>query len=256
MKALRRNKSRTRTTTSEHPMNAEYEGEVQLAKTVHETTELDPIPPLERSQRARRQPKRLRDDPKWLEDQELEVGSNFASDQSGDTDEEDSASEYDDEGLPIGSDQSSESDVSSDFDPKARNDNPEAWIDGLTENAEVLLESRTRRQMRQYYNNLTRKEQETWDQDEWNLRNLLTLSPDRVYTLEDLADEDIHDRALRLLYRARFGQSRDYARISPHINYTHLHKDVSASIKARTRVHEGEMAYYVQIAKGGKATKE
>lgn len=235
-------------------MNAEYEGDVQLAKAVQETGELDPVAPLERSQRSRRKTERLRDDRQWLEDQELAVGPNFTSDGSGDGDNEDSESEYDDEGLPISSDQSSE--VSSDFDAKARNDNPEAWIDGLDANAEILLESRTRRQMRLIYDKMSRKDQESWDQDGWNLRTLLALSPERIYTLEDLDDQEIHDRALRLLYRARFGQTRDYARISPHINYTHLHKDVSASIRAQNQLHDGEMAYYVQIAKGGKATKE
>ena len=32
-----------------------------------------------------------------------------------------------------------------------------------------------------------------------------------MYTLDDLKDNEIHDRALRLLYRARFGQTKDYS---------------------------------------------
>ena len=69
--------------------------------------------------------------------------------------------------------------------------------------------------MREYYNKLPRKDQESFDQDEISLRALLGLDPDRLYTIEDLNDEGVHDRALRLLYRARFGQVNEYARICP-----------------------------------------
>ena len=93
--------------------------------------------------------------------------------------------------------------------------------------------------MREYYNKLPRKDQESFDQDEISLRALLGLDPDRVYTIEDLNDEEVHDRALRLLYRARLGQVNEYARISPHINYDQLDRTVSDHIISKLSVAAG-----------------
>lgn len=239
---------------SEDPMNAEHDGDFQLAKSIQESYDLEVQQELERSQQPRKQPQRLRDDREYLREAEMEVGANPTSEESESSQVEESDEEYDEEGLPFDPDEASSNntDASSEFDPMARDDNPEAWRD---EDVEVLLESRTRKQMRKTYNSLTRKKQEQWDQDEWNLRMLLSLSPDRIYTVQDLEIEEIHDRALRLLYRLRFGQSKDYARVSPHINYTHLHKDVCASIKAQNEIESEEVAYYIQFAKEGKATR-
>lgn len=58
------------------------------------------------------------------------------------------------------------------------------------------------------------------------LRQLLSLSPDLAHTLDDLKDNEIHDRALQLLYRARFGQMKGYSRIPPHINDGMLHPKI------------------------------
>lgn len=50
--------------------------------------------------------------------------------------------------------------------------------------------------MREIFNKLIRKEQENFDQDAMMLRQLLSLSPDRVYILDDLKDNEVYDRAL------------------------------------------------------------
>ena len=47
--------------------------------------------------------------------------------------------------------------------------------------------------MREMFNKLVRREEENFDQDTMVLRQLLRLSPDRMYTLDDLNDNEIHD---------------------------------------------------------------
>ena len=120
---------------------------------------------------------------------------------------------------------------------------------------EIMLHNRTQKQMREAFKRMSRKEQENFDQDTLVLRQLLSLSPDRVYTLNDLDDPDVHHRALRLLHRARFGQSKEYSRISPHINYDMLHPKVVSGIKKKLRIQEDEMAYLLQVGTHGKAAK-
>ena len=51
------------------------------------------------------------------------------------------------------------------------------------ESGEFMLHSRTQKQMREIFNRLSRKEQESFDQDAMVVRQLLRLSPDRVYTV-------------------------------------------------------------------------
>lgn len=102
---------------------------------------------------------------------------------------------------------------------------------------------------------MERKDQEEFDQDEISLCLPLSLSPGRVYTLEDLEDHEVHDRALGLLYRARSGQSKDYSRISPHIKYKLLHSKVVAGSKKKLVLQDNEYTYLLQTAKDGKASK-
>ena len=87
------------------------------------------------------------------------------------------------------------------------------------------------------------------------LRQLLSLSPDRIYTVEDLADNELLDRALRLLYRARFGQSNGYSRISPHIRYDKLQPDIVSGIKDKLKLQDGEYQCLIRTAQDGKADK-
>lgn len=53
-----------------------------------------------------------------------------------------------------------------------------------------------------------------------NLRQVLSFSADKVYDLDDLDDDNTSDRALRLLFMAKF---------SPHIHYDKLPTTVAKS---------------------------
>ena len=129
-----------------------------------------------------------------------------------------------------------DSNSSSDFDLLGRNDTSRGEL-LRDESGEVYLQSRIQRQMREAFNKLNRREQENLDQDGMMLRQLLSISPDRVYTVDDLNDNEIHDRALGLLSRARFGQTKNYSRISLHIKYDILLSRVS-STNSRTRMEK------------------
>ncbi|MCJ1260140.1 hypothetical protein MMC24_007980 [Lignoscripta atroalba] len=106
-------------------------------------------------------------------------------------------------------------------------------VEGAAEGAveprtEFTLKSIMMKLLRQNYVKLTVKQQEH-------------LNPDRVYTLKDLKDTVILDRALRLLYQAHFGKERQQLRISPHINYSKLLKKVSQMIKNKYHVKEAQL---------------
>ena len=86
--------------------------------------------------------------------------------------------------------------------------------DEITALKDIVLETTTTKKSRQNYSKLTSIEQEQYNQDEMNFRYLLSLSPTRIYTVEDMDDIEVLDRALRLLFHARFGQDQQYMRIS------------------------------------------
>ena len=58
--------------------------------------------------------------------------------------------------------------------------------DEITALKDIVLETTTIKKLRQNYSKLTSIEQEQYNQDEMNLRHLLSLSPTRIYTVEDL----------------------------------------------------------------------
>lgn len=101
----------------------------------------------------------------------------------------DGGSEFED-GTPSLSDQ--DSDNSSDFDVTGKNDTFESEL-MRDESGEIILHLRTQRQMRETFPKLTRKEQEKFNQDAMVFRQLLSLSPDRLYIIEELKDSEIHD---------------------------------------------------------------
>ncbi|MCJ1260139.1 hypothetical protein MMC24_007979, partial [Lignoscripta atroalba] len=106
-------------------------------------------------------------------------------------------------------------------------------VEGAAEGAvesctEFTLKSIMMKLLRQNYVKLTVKQQEH-------------LNPDRVYTLKDLKDTVILDRALRLLYQAHFDKERQQLCISPHINYSKLLKKVSQMIKNKYHMKEAQL---------------
>ena len=92
--------------------------------------------------------------------------------------------------------------------------------------------------VRKAYRNMTTGEQENFDQEKWNKRQLLSLDPEKVYQLSDLEDKTILARSLRLLYMARFGRDRLYSRISPHIKYDKLPAALSKAITEKLELDE------------------
>lgn len=66
-----------------------------------------------------------------------------------------------------------------------------------------------------------------------NLRALLRLDPQKLYTTENLEKEEILERALRILFHERNGQQTEYVRISPHITYDQLPKTMAETIATK-----------------------
>ena len=238
----------------------EFDGEQELAQTVSDEYDIqnedqvqaeEEEEPTRRQKRIRRQTQRLINDRSFFGD-DFELGSSAPSDSQETPAPSDSS--FDSNNGDSTSDADSER-SSSPFDPLGKNDNPAEDVAQDDGGDYLLLQPKSNRQMREYYNKLSRKDQESFDQDEISLRTLLGLDPDRVYTIEDLTDEEVHDRALRLLYRARFGQLNEYARISPHINYDQLDRTVSNHIKSKLSVAQRELTYYASMAKEGTASK-
>lgn len=106
---------------------------------------------------------------------------------------------------------------------------------------DLALESITTKSLKAKYSKMSSQEQENWTPDEMNIRSLLSLSPDRVYTVEDLNNEEILDRGLRILFHARYGQRKQFMRVSPHITYDKLHKLVAGGIEAKLAVEEAQL---------------
>ena len=202
--------------------------------------------PVSRPLRQRNKVSRLVDDVDFWGD-DFDLGETLSS--SSSSSEEDYSDMYS-EAESDSDGKSTSSSGSSRFDPLSRDDNPgdeQAQDDGN----DIVLRSRTYRSLRESYSKLTRKQQEDFDQDTLHLRTLLRLSPTRVYTLDDLDDPEIHDRALRLLYRARFGQENEYIRVGPHIKYNKLAPEVVEAIKQKMTTFDSEVAYYTSVIQKG-----
>ena len=58
--------------------------------------------------------------------------------------------------------------------------------DEITALKDIVLETTTTKKLRRNYSKLTSIEQKQYNQDEMNLRHLLSLSSTRIYTVEDL----------------------------------------------------------------------
>jgi hypothetical protein len=118
--------------------------------------------------------------------------------------------------------------------------------DDIDEDAEDIIQPTqyTVQQLKRNFRRLEYADQEQFDQDEMNLRLILSLSPDRVYTMEDLNDKDVLDRALRLLFINRSGQENLSMRISPHIKYDKLPTSVAKAISLKLRVENRKIGSY------------
>ena len=246
---------------SNNPLNMKVQDGQVLAQTVQGKDDLDVDPTwtaannetnnsLRRSGRARKQPSSIWDDPGFREGLDEYTPSDTTEPSEGSSEDSDSSygnpgSGEDDEDLDT---EAEEEFAIGDYVPENE------WVQD--EDGGIRLQSRTTKTIRQNYSKLSRKDQESFDQDTIVLRQLLSLDPKRIYVLEDLDNEDIHDRALRLLYRARFGQDNDYTRISPHIRYDKLCKETIQQINKSIKMSHETINYLRAVAVDGKTGKE
>lgn len=77
---------------------------------------------------------------------------------------------------------------------------------------------------------LTRIEQKKFSQKKMNIRLFFKLDFDKTYTLKNLNDSKIFDRKFRLLFHARFEQVKQHMRISFHVKYDKLLKEIAKQI--------------------------
>jgi hypothetical protein len=126
----------------------------------------------------------------------------------------------------------------SDFEVDTNNedDGESESVGERTEPAEVMFMD-TYKVARAFFRSLPIEEQETFNQEEMNLCQIIDLDPTKQYTEEDLDQHDTLDRALRLLCVARFGQGEELMRVSPHINYD----AISATIGRDTIIAESSI---------------
>jgi hypothetical protein len=75
----------------------------------------------------------------------------------------------------------------------------------------------------------------SYNQNNINKKTLLKFNPDKMYAREDFIDQTVLDRAIKLLFQARFGQEVHAWRISPYIKYNHLLTSVNAVIHQRIK---------------------
>jgi hypothetical protein len=90
------------------------------------------------------------------------------------------------------------------------------------------------KQLQKIYKQHNQDIREAFHQEELNLRLLLSLRPDRVYTTIDLQEQHILDRALRLLFSRRVGSATHSVRLGPHIDYTLLPQKIIEKVSSKT----------------------
>ena len=141
-------------------------------------------------------------------------------------------------------DESDTSSTEADADDAANDANYQEPSDSDHEEEADMLQkagTKTFRQLKSLYWKLETDQLEMFNQDLLNLRLLLQLDPNRVYILEDLEDQDVLARALRLLYDSMFGIKKSDIRLSPHIVYDKLPASVADKMKERNVLAEEQL---------------
>jgi hypothetical protein len=114
--------------------------------------------------------------------------------------------------------------------------------------APILTKGRMEK-ARQEYKKMSTMEQEAFDQDSFNLRMLLSLSPHHHYTLADLQDSETFHRGLRLLFSRRVGREEQSMRLGPHIRYDKLPLKVVEAIRQKMQA-QPDLSDFVALLKG------
>jgi hypothetical protein len=107
------------------------------------------------------------------------------------------------------------------------------------------------------YSGLDKLVQESLDQDEFSLRVLLSMQPDKKYSREDLEVPVLYERALRLLNRERFGTDSDPIRLSPHIRYDRFYGANAKELEKKMELEKRDLAEYAkEVNDAEKAAEE
>ncbi len=105
----------------------------------------------------------------------------------------------------------------------------------------LMLKSRTIKFLKQQFVKLFKNDQEQFDQKQFYFKQLFILNLTKIYTIENLKNEKFLDRALRLLYLARFERRDIQIRISFHIIYDKLFIIVVNVIQTKQNVKETQV---------------
>ena len=89
---------------------------------------------------------------------------------------------------------------------------------------DVSLEPKTFRQVKKEFSKLSSGEQEAFDQDEWNLKQLLSLDPNETYQDEDLNGPCHSGPSTEVTICRPFWATSLKHETKPHIRYSRLLK--------------------------------
>jgi hypothetical protein len=112
----------------------------------------------------------------------------------------------------------------------------------------LILDNSSLSIIKKEFKEMTQKERETFDQELVNIRQLLRFKPGKVYTIDDLQTPEVHHRSLRLLFRARFSQAKEEARISPFIEYNLLDSSIRTKFSQKSKLTQAQLMKKVEIA--------
>ena len=170
----------------------------------------------------------------------------LAAHSTSEEEDEDDKGERGDKDFDISSEKDDESDSENDPDDKS---DFASLLD--TDKRKISFEEdQSTDGARAAYGKLSMKEQEAFNQDFWNVQQLLALDLERVYTLDDLKDTTILGRGLRLLYLAKFGKKNINSRLSPHINYDKLPTHLSRAIEKKIDMEEHQTRECIALIAG------
>ena len=161
--------------------------------------------------------------------------------EDSDSDYQTSSSEDEEDATSDVSDQTSSADSDSD-----QNEDDPLNLENL---AEALMKTNSLKELKKRFAKLDRQVQEDFHQDTMSTEFLLSLDPNKKYAIADL-DSKIHlERALRLLFLAKFGRDQMYHRINPHIQYNLLSNTAVQAIEKKLSLEEEQVKHACALLK-------
>lgn len=134
----------------------------------------------------------------------------------------------------------SDDDPDDDDDQNGTNDNLAEYLDNFETFGQAS--QLTRGDMKRRYKSFTLQGKQEFDNATAYLQLLSRFDPDKIYTLEDLKDNEVLERGIRLLYRERYGMNRDFLRLGIHIKYDKISRTVFEKHQADMKILRQAMA--------------